>query len=99
MSKAHRGTGIRSEVNHGRGKCPRCGNENVKVLYEKEIDGNRLNSVQAVLCMPPLYKGGFIFYSGITSIFEFCTEICYFIYCFGNFFSSVGSVCDLRCDG
>ena len=40
MAKAHRGTGIRSEVNHGRGKCPRCGNENVKVLYEKEIDGN-----------------------------------------------------------
>ena len=40
MSKAHRGTGIRSEVNHGRGKCPRCGNENVKVLYEKKIDGN-----------------------------------------------------------
>lgn len=39
MSKSHRGTGIRSEMNHGRGKCPRCGNENVKVLYEKEIDG------------------------------------------------------------
>ena len=42
MSKAHRGTGIRSEVNHGRGKCPRYGNENVKVLYEKEIDGNNV---------------------------------------------------------
>ena len=40
MSKAHRGTGIRSEYNHGRGKCPRCGKEGVKVLYEKEIDGN-----------------------------------------------------------
>lgn len=40
MSKAHRGTGIRNEFNRGRGKCPRCGNENVKVLYEKEIDGN-----------------------------------------------------------
>ena len=40
MSKAHRGTGIRTEANHGRGKCPRCGNENIKVLYEKEIDGN-----------------------------------------------------------
>ena len=40
MSKAHRGTGIRREAHHGRGKCPRCGNENVKVLYEKEIDGN-----------------------------------------------------------
>lgn len=39
MSKAHRGTGIRNEANHGRGKCPRCGNPNVKVLYEKEIDG------------------------------------------------------------
>ncbi len=40
MSKSHRGTGVRAEVNHGRGKCPRCGNENVKVLYEKEIDGS-----------------------------------------------------------
>ena len=40
MSKAHRGTGIRAEFNHGRGKCPRCGKENIKVLYEKEIDGN-----------------------------------------------------------
>jgi len=39
MSKAHRGTGIRNEVNHGRGTCPRCGKENIKVLYEKEIDG------------------------------------------------------------
>lgn len=39
MSKAHRGTGIRNEANHGRGKCPRCGNPNIKVLYEKEIDG------------------------------------------------------------
>jgi transcription elongation factor Elf1 len=40
MSKSHRGTGIRGEAHHGRGKCPRCGKENVKVLYEKEIDGN-----------------------------------------------------------
>ncbi len=39
MSKAHRGTGIRQEPNHGRGKCARCGKENIKVLYEKEIDG------------------------------------------------------------
>ena len=40
MSKAHRGSGIRSEANHGRGKCPRCGMVNIKTLYEKEIDGN-----------------------------------------------------------
>lgn len=39
MSKAHRGAGIRNEFNRGRGKCPRCGKESVKVLYEKEIDG------------------------------------------------------------
>ena len=38
MSKGHRGAGIRSEVHHGRGTCPRCGKVNVKVLYEKEID-------------------------------------------------------------
>lgn len=42
MSKSHRGTGIRSEVNHGRGKCPKCGNENVKVLYETDVDGQKV---------------------------------------------------------
>ena len=42
MSKAHRGTGIRAEATHGRGVCPRCKKENVKVLYEKEIDGNNV---------------------------------------------------------
>ena len=45
MSKGHRGAGIRSEVYHGRGTCPRCGKVNVKVLYEKEIDGK-----QAKIC-------------------------------------------------
>lgn len=29
-------------ASHGRGKCPVCGNENIKVLYEKEIDGNKV---------------------------------------------------------
>ena len=42
MSKGHRGAGIRSEAHHGRGKCPRCGKENIKTLYEKEIDGNQV---------------------------------------------------------
>lgn len=45
MSKGHRGAGIRSEVHHGRGTCPRCGKVSVKVLYEKEIDGK-----QAKIC-------------------------------------------------
>lgn len=42
MSKGHRGAGIRSEANHGRGICPRCGKTNVKTLYEKEIDGKQV---------------------------------------------------------
>lgn len=42
MSKSHRGTGIRSMASRGRGKCPICGNENIKVLYEKEVDGNKV---------------------------------------------------------
>lgn len=41
MSKSHRGTGIRKQPAHGRGECPVCGNKNIKVLYEKEIDGNK----------------------------------------------------------
>lgn len=39
MSKAHRGKGIRSLPNHGRGTCPVCKTSQVKVLYEQEIDG------------------------------------------------------------
>jgi hypothetical protein len=39
MSKAHRGKGIRTMVNHGRGKCPVCGRDGVKLLYELELDG------------------------------------------------------------
>ena len=42
MSKSHRGTGVRSEPNHGRGTCPVCGKTQVKVLYEKEVDGNKV---------------------------------------------------------
>ncbi len=42
MSKAHRGTGIRKEVNHGRGTCAICGAEMIKVLYEQEVDGNKV---------------------------------------------------------
>ena len=42
MSKGHRGAGIRSEAHHGRGTCPRCGKTNIKVLYEKEIDGQQV---------------------------------------------------------
>jgi hypothetical protein len=39
MSKAHRGKGIRELAGHGRGVCPVCKRENVKVLYEQEVNG------------------------------------------------------------
>ena len=42
MSKAHRGKGLRDQVAGGRGTCPVCKREGVKVLYEQEIDGNKV---------------------------------------------------------
>ena len=39
MSKNHRGTGIRSLASHGRGTCAICGKTDIKVLWEKEING------------------------------------------------------------
>lgn len=35
MSKAHRGKGIRDLVSRGRGVCPVCKRDNVKLLYEQ----------------------------------------------------------------
>jgi len=43
MSKAHRGKGIRELTAHGRGVCPRCKATGVKILYEQEIEGNKVN--------------------------------------------------------
>ena len=42
MSKAHRGTGIRNDANHGRGTCPVCKKDGVKILYDQEIDGQKV---------------------------------------------------------
>ena len=42
MSKSHRGTGIRNDVNHGRGVCAICGAKQIKVLYDQEIDGKKV---------------------------------------------------------
>jgi hypothetical protein len=41
MAKAHRGKGIRTLPQHGRGTCPVCKREMVKVVYEQEIDGQK----------------------------------------------------------
>ena len=39
MSKNHRGSGIRSLTSHGRVTCAICGKTDIKVLWEKEING------------------------------------------------------------
>jgi hypothetical protein len=41
MSKSHRGKGIAALPAHGRGTCPRCHTEGIKVLYEQEINGQK----------------------------------------------------------
>lgn len=43
MSKAHRGTPLKMETpGSGRGKCPVTGRTGVKLLYEHEIDGQKV---------------------------------------------------------
>ncbi len=42
MSKAHRGKGLKDTPACGRGVCPVCKREQVKVLYEQEIDGQKV---------------------------------------------------------
>ena len=41
MSKNHRGKGIRAMFAHGRGECPVCKRNNVKILYEQEAGGKK----------------------------------------------------------
>jgi len=43
MSKNHRGSGIRSLPAHGRGTCALCKKTDIKVLWEKEINGQTVN--------------------------------------------------------
>jgi len=42
MSKAHRGKGIRELFSRGRGECPVCNRQNVKLLYEQEAEGKKV---------------------------------------------------------
>ena len=42
MSKAHRGKGLIGEAARGRGVCPVCKRESIKVLYEIDADGNKI---------------------------------------------------------
>ena len=42
MSKTHRGVGLRNTPNHSRGTCPICKATGIKVLYEQEVDGQKV---------------------------------------------------------
>jgi len=42
MSKAHRGSGIREQVNSGRGACPVCKRTGIKLMYEHEINEKKI---------------------------------------------------------
>ena len=42
MSKNHRGSGIRSLPAKGKGTCAICGKSDIKVLFEKDIDGKKV---------------------------------------------------------
>ena len=43
MSKAHRGSGIREQVNRGRGTCPVCRRSGIKTVFEYETEGKKVN--------------------------------------------------------
>jgi len=42
MAKNHRGKGIRDQFAHGRGECPVCMRNNVKILYEQDAGGKKV---------------------------------------------------------
>lgn len=42
MSKSHRGTGVRKDINHGRGTCAICGASQIKILYEQDVEGKKV---------------------------------------------------------
>ncbi|MDR2552807.1 MAG: hypothetical protein LBD31_06570 [Treponema sp.] len=42
MSKAHRGKGLRELAARGRGTCPVCGRDSVKILYEMEAGETKI---------------------------------------------------------
>ncbi|MHB9294908.1 hypothetical protein PilKf_00639 [Pillotina sp. SPG140] len=43
MSKSHRGKGIYELIRQGRGTCPHCKRQAVKLLYEQEIEGKKVH--------------------------------------------------------
>jgi hypothetical protein len=57
MSKAHRGKGIRELVSRGRGTCPVCKRENVKILYEQEAGEAKVKVKICKTCRAAIKSG------------------------------------------
>jgi len=55
MSKAHRGKGIRELALHGRGVCPVCQREGVKLLYE--LDAGEAKVKVCKICRAAIKHG------------------------------------------
>jgi len=43
MGKSHRGKGIQDLFAKGRGDCPVCGATGIKLLYEQDAGGSKVN--------------------------------------------------------
>ena len=43
MPKPHRGKTIKELVSRGRGECPVCNRQSVKILYEQDAGGKKIS--------------------------------------------------------
>jgi len=50
MSKPHRGKSIRTLASRGRGECPVCKRNNVKILYEQEAAAGSAGGKKIKVC-------------------------------------------------
>ncbi|MDR0316106.1 MAG: hypothetical protein LBH97_04315 [Treponema sp.] len=55
MAKTHRGKGIRELFAHGRGECPVCKRNNVKILYEQDAGDKKIKICK--ICKAALKHG------------------------------------------
>ena len=55
MAKPHRGKGIRELPSRGRGVCPVCNRSGVKVLFEQDAGGQKINTCK--VCKAAIKSG------------------------------------------
>ena len=55
MSKPHRGKSIRELTSRGRGECPVCNRQNVKILYEQDAGDKKVKVCK--ICKAAIKRG------------------------------------------